>query len=1035
MKKLLILLFLSFATFKSNQVVAQCAGFCGGFAGFCFCDDACWLFGDCCPDMCASCPGIGPNTIANCGTPPPPPPSCVAAPVTGPCYQLVIFTDPTCCDVAWSPACQDLYDNCVEVTPGPGWVVPDCVTELYIEAGGGSGGGPNGGQGAQIYGTIPVNPGDVVDVVNGTQGALGAGGVPGGGTGAMASTPANSAYGGGGATTISINGTVVLIAGAGGGQSGGNTDQGGGDGGCNSGTPAPGWSFGAPGQPGTQTAGGAGGGPWGGGNAGTSGSYLQGGNGAVDPCYNLGPGGGGGAGYYGGGGGGSDCFPAGSLGGGSGGGGSSLIPAGMSCEPGGADLGDGETEVAYFVGSILAEISDDIICEGETVTLELIGATGAVQWQTAPSDLGPWTNIPGGTTAVFETAALTADACFRAEETGGSCSPTPYSNIVCVTVNTAPNPFAGLDDSLCHSTTVGYVLQGVPAGTGTTTWSQFAGPTGTPSPPNTVYSPSSSNPGATILVNHPGAYTYILSETDPTGVCPPAKDTVVIFFAKENHTTTFTNPVCNGSSDGSITVTSTGNVGANQYSFDGGTTYQASNTSGLTLPAGTYTVISMDPVGCTFQSTVDLVDPAPVVVSVSNDTTVCENGTATVSASATGGTSYDYHWSMTADLGAVQTVSPTIPETVSVFAENEFGCTSTPLDITISLYDPISLVITPNDTICPGDASSHTVTASGGHLGYNYAWTANGTAIGSVTNSVSVNPTVNTEYCVTVSDGCETDPVNICVNTIMREVPNPIFTSDTTEGCVPAEINFTNLTTMTAPSYVDSITWIIEGVMYHTADITHHFENVGSYDVFLEIYSNYGCHNSMTAGDYITIHAAPEAMFYANPNPTTVFNTEIDFNNTSTPGANTYYWTFPGGAPANSGEENPTVIYPQGIATQYPVELIVINEYNCPDTVEGIVDIQSDIILYAPNAFTPDGDEFNETWRVYIEGIDIYDFHLTVYNRWGEIVWESYNPEGAWNGTYGSTQAKQGTYVWVIEAKDKFSDKKLEWRGHVTVLK
>jgi gliding motility-associated-like protein len=95
----------------------------------------------------------------------------------------------------------------------------------------------------------------------------------------------------------------------------------------------------------------------------------------------------------------------------------------------------------------------------------------------------------------------------------------------------------------------------------------------------------------------------------------------------------------------------------------------------------------------------------------------------------------------------------------------------------------------------------------------------------------------------------------------------------------------------------------------------------------------------------------------------------------------------------------------------------------------------NNVILFAPNIFTPDGDAFNELWRVYIDGIDIYDFHLTVFNRWGEIVWESYNPEGMWDGTYGSTESKTGTYVWVIEAKDKFSDKKLEWRGHVTVLK
>lgn len=125
------------------------------------------------------CPGIGPNMIANC---PPPVPPCAPAPVSGACYDLVIWTDPTCCSVAWTPACQDMYDGCTEVTPtsGSNFVVPACVTDLYVTAGGGSGGGPNGGQGAQIYGTIPVGPGDIVVTVNGTAGSAGVGGVPGG---------------------------------------------------------------------------------------------------------------------------------------------------------------------------------------------------------------------------------------------------------------------------------------------------------------------------------------------------------------------------------------------------------------------------------------------------------------------------------------------------------------------------------------------------------------------------------------------------------------------------------------------------------------------------------------------------------------------------------------------------------------------------------------------------------------------------------------------------------------------------------------
>lgn len=1031
MKKFIVILMLSLGSiFSSESLYAQCAGNCGGFGGFCWCDDACWIFGDCCADMCTFCPAQGPNSIANCGPPPPPPPPpCVAAPVTGACYDLVIFTDPTCCNTAWTTACQDLYDGCVEVTivDGTPWNVPPCVNDIYVEASGAAGGGPNGGQGAVIEGMLPVTPGDVVVTQIGTPGGPGVGGVPGGGAGALASTLPDAGYGGGGATTITINGTLVLVAGAGGGQSGGNTDQQGGDGGCNAGIPAPGWSFGVAGSPGTQVSGGTGGPPWGGGNAGFPGSYLQGGAGAVDPCYNLGPGGGGGGGYYGGGGGGSDCWPGGSLGGGSGGGGSSLVPAGMSCTPGSAAPGPGDVTVAYIPGSITATISSNLICEGDDVTLEVVGSSGTLQWQTAPTTAGPWTNIPGATTAIYTTGPLNADACFRAEETGGACATTPYSNTVCVTVSPMPAPFAGIDDSICFPTA--YVLQGTSSG-GTTTWSQTSG-TGTSS-----FAPNSAALNASVTPTANGMHTYTLTEVDPTGVCPSATDDVNIFFSEEDHTTSFTDPTCNGYSDGSITITSTGLIGAIDYSFDNGATYQVSNTSGLSLPSGTYTVISRDMLGCTFTSTVTLTDPPLVVVSVSNDTTVCQNGTATVSASATGGTTYLFHWSQTASTAAVQTVMPTAPTTVSVFAENEFGCVSTPLDIDITLYNPISLTITSNDTVCPGDLTSHTVTATGGHNGYNYVWTANGTAIAGGSNVQNVNPTSQTMYCVTVSDACETTPVNICTNTLMREVPNPIFTSDTTGGCAPATIEFENLTTLIAPVYVDSVTWIIEGVTYHDlTPFSHTFVNVGSFDIYLEVYTNYGCHNSITVDDYVTVHPYPETMFYAQPNPTTIFDTEVDFNNLSTPGNNTYYWTFGGGNPSSSTSESPTVTYPEGIAAQYPVQLTTTNEFNCATTVNGIVDVQSDILIFAPNAFTPDGDEFNEYWRVYIDGIDIYDFHLTIYNRWGEIVWESYNPEGMWDGSYGSTMAKNGTYVWAIEAKDKFSDKKVEWRGHVTVLK
>ncbi len=95
------------------------------------------------------------------------------------------------------------------------------------------------------------------------------------------------------------------------------------------------------------------------------------------------------------------------------------------------------------------------------------------------------------------------------------------------------------------------------------------------------------------------------------------------------------------------------------------------------------------------------------------------------------------------------------------------------------------------------------------------------------------------------------------------------------------------------------------------------------------------------------------------------------------------------------------------------------------------------IIFYVPNVFTPDGDEFNEVFQpVFTAGYDPFDFHLMIFNRWGELIFESYNADIGWDGTYGERGLVQdGVYVWKIDFKETMSDKRHIHTGHVTVLK
>jgi gliding motility-associated-like protein len=74
------------------------------------------------------------------------------------------------------------------------------------------------------------------------------------------------------------------------------------------------------------------------------------------------------------------------------------------------------------------------------------------------------------------------------------------------------------------------------------------------------------------------------------------------------------------------------------------------------------------------------------------------------------------------------------------------------------------------------------------------------------------------------------------------------------------------------------------------------------------------------------------------------------------------------------------------------------------------------LVYWVPNTFTPNGDEFNTLWGPVFEGpYDAQDFHLVVLNRWGNLIWESWNAEARWDGTYSNNNVHDGVYTWVID--------------------
>ncbi len=107
-----------------------------------------------------------------------------------------------------------------------------------------------------------------------------------------------------------------------------------------------------------------------------------------------------------------------------------------------------------------------------------------------------------------------------------------------------------------------------------------------------------------------------------------------------------------------------------------------------------------------------------------------------------------------------------------------------------------------------------------------------------------------------------------------------------------------------------------------------------------------------------------------------------------------------------------------------------------PQTLTVTVKECDPLLVWVPNTFTPNGDEFNTVWGPVVSGpIDLQDFHITVFNRWGELIWESYDVNARWNGTYRGNDVSDGVYIWKIDFGIIGTDERKEYHGHVTIIR
>lgn len=642
---------------------------------------------------------------------------------------------------------------------------------------------------------------------------------------------------------------------------------------------------------------------------------------------------------------------------------------------------DATTTVTVNPGPTV-NVSPVTICEGGSTTLTASSPVtgGTFNWSLNGTALGT-----GPTLSVSPLTTTT----YTVDYTAGGCTGT--SNVT-VTVEATPQPIV-TTDSICIGTSGTLYVNNVTTG-GTYLWDTGA---------------TTSTLTASPSVNT----TYSLVFTSANGcVSDTVYGDIIVkpypIISSQNDT------ICIGSSS---TIQTSVDISGGTYTWAPIAASSASITVSPTTTT-TYTVI-YDVLGCqdTTSSTI-VVNPIPVVQT--SNAVICFGDFIDLIASANlpGGS---YLWS-TNEVTDTINVNPASSTNYSVtYTLNNCTSPSATAQVTVN---PIPVVTLTSEIICQTDPV--TLSATPDLPGGTYSWGPNGVAGGA---SQTFTPQQDTTLTVIYTlNNCPSLPATGTVT--VHPLPGVTFSANPVEGCAPLAVSL-SADDLNNATYSWSTS---NGLSASGINPTIVFPTGGTFDVSLAATTVNGCYDTYTESAFIYVENIPVAAFES---PIGVFTQEaqyVMFSNLST-GATNYVWDFGDGQ--YSYDYEPSHVF-QSTMNGYTVTLTALTDLQCADATSISIGYQYNELLYIPNSFTPDGDQNNQVFcPVFFSGYDPQNYEFTVYNRWGEVVFESHNALIGWDGTYGpdALAAPSGIYTYRIMFKNPDLDERKILTGHINLLR
>jgi len=515
--------------------------------------------------------------------------------------------------------------------------------------------------------------------------------------------------------------------------------------------------------------------------------------------------------------------------------------------------------------------------------------------------------------------------------------------------------------------------------------------------------------------------SYDIEVQDGSGVC---SDIITVILSDLNApvitAVNLVQPLCNGDNTGEIEVVASGGVGVLTYELVDGVPIATNGTGDFTgLGAANYTINVTDANGCVATSNGEIIEPSVVTVDVMYTDANCFGANdGTIDVLGGGGTpTYSYSIDNGATWSTNTSYSGLSPQLYQVIVEDDNGCQSIVEDVTIvenGAFTVNSDII--HETCANACDGSITWNVVGGNAPFTYEY--NG--INSPSNTVNDLCDGVYNYTITDNSGCAavgSDTIQPAI------VVQPSIVLVNPDGCTDICDGQIVVTSNTGVSY--SLNGITNG--------TGIFTDLCEGSKLITVTDANGCTNNINV--FVGGTAQSTANFTYLPSTITIFENTVYFTNESIT-ADQFIWEITGdnGYYVSYNSVDIEHVFPSDTG-EYVVCLTAINAAGCVDEYCITLVVEDEIAVFVPNTFTPDGDELNQTFRAYVNGVDIYDFDFYIFNRWGELIWENHNPEIGWDGTYNGQMVQAGTYIWKIVVKDMELDFRSTYTGHVNILK